>query len=204
TLVPATATDNCGIPVVTEVSDTIPGLCANEYTIIRTFSATDLCGNTRTATQTINIIDEVNPTFTFVPANYTASCETTLTFAPATATDNCGIAIVTEVRDTTDGACANEFSILRTFTATDLCGNTATATQIITVTDEVAPTFTFVPSSYSQVCNTELTFAPATATDNCGIATVTEVRDTTDGVCANEFSILRTCTEIGRAHVLTP
>src|SRR5690606_23633828 len=128
-----------------------------------------LCGNTATATQTISVTDDVAPTFTFVPANYSASCEEELIFASATATDNCGTATVTEARDTIPGECDNAFTIVRTFTATDLCGNTATATQSISVHDSIAPIFIDVPADLVFNCSDALPeFIPFTATDNCG------------------------------------
>src|SRR5690606_38583549 len=154
---------------VTEVRDTISGNCLYNFDIIRTFTATDLCGNTSTATQRILVRDTLAPLFTFIPAGFTATCSDILTLVPATATDNCGIPVVTEVSDTLPGLCANEYTIIRTFTATDLCGNTRTATQTINIIDEVNPTFTFVPANYTASCETTFTFAPATATDNFGI-----------------------------------
>ncbi|MBK7426092.1 MAG: hypothetical protein IPI60_03160 [Saprospiraceae bacterium] len=190
TYAPAFATDNCGNALVSESRDTTDGVCENEYIIVRTFTATDVCGNTATATQAITITDEIAPTFTFVPANYTEVCSNVLVLAPATATDNCGTASVTEVRYNPRN-CPNESSIMRTYTATDLCGNTATTSQTITITDEVAPTFTYVPANYSATCNTTLTFENATATDNCGTASITEARDTIPGNCPNEMSIVR-------------
>ena len=41
----------------------------------------------------------------------------------ATATDNCGEVVITVDEVTTAGACAGDYVITRTFTATDDCGN---------------------------------------------------------------------------------
>ena len=41
----------------------------------------------------------------------------------ATASDNCGEVVITVEEVTTAGACAGDYVITRTFTATDDCGN---------------------------------------------------------------------------------
>ena len=66
----------------------------------------------------------------------------------ATATDNCGEVVITVDEVTTAGACAGDYVITRTFTATDDCGNATSATQTITIIDTTAPEFTSVPSDY--------------------------------------------------------
>ena len=53
----ATASDNCGTVEVTVMSETTAGDCAGNYTITRTFTATDDCGNMNTAVQTITVED---------------------------------------------------------------------------------------------------------------------------------------------------
>jgi len=59
-----------------------------------------------------------------------------------------GMGIPTTFADvTTPGSCAGNYTIERTFTAMDGCGNTATASQIITVTDTEGPTFTTATGS---------------------------------------------------------
>jgi hypothetical protein len=190
----ATASDNCGDVDVTVSESTVNGDCANEYTLTRTFTATDACGNTATATQVITVEDTTIPAFTFVPADYIAECDQTLSLEDATATDNCGDAVVTVTEITTPGACANEYTLTRTFRATDACGNLATAVQVITVEDTTVPNFTFVPADYTTECDQALTLAEATATDNCGGATVTVSESTVAGDCPSAYTLTRTFT----------
>ena len=74
----ATATDNCGTVVSLILSEnTTQGLCAGDYTITRTWTATDDCGNNSSASQTITIIDTTAPVFTGIPGDYTAECSET-------------------------------------------------------------------------------------------------------------------------------
>ena len=49
----ASATDNCGQVNIEEVQEVIQGDCAGTHTITRAFTATDECGNSTSATQTI-------------------------------------------------------------------------------------------------------------------------------------------------------
>ena len=92
----------------------------------------------------------------------------------ATASDNCGEVTIEVSSETTPGDAAGNYTITRTFTATDDAGNSDTATQIITVQDTTAPTFTFVPEEFSVTCSSELPedYGMAEATDNCGETTV--------------------------------
>ena len=83
-----------------------------------------------------------------VPANVTRECGSTT--APgdtgmATATDGCGSASVT-FSDSVSYPCPGSQIITRTWTATDLCGNTSVGTQIITLSDTTAPVLTIPPS----------------------------------------------------------
>ena len=163
----ATATDNCGEMVtITVEEETTPGACAGDYVITRTFTATDDCGNATSATQTITIVDTTAPVLT-IPADYTAECSDEHPMDDATATDNCGEVTITVEEETTPGACAGDYVITRTFTATDDCGNATSATQTITIVDTTAPEFTSVPSDYTAECDQELVLDEAIATDNC-------------------------------------
>jgi hypothetical protein len=106
------------------------------------WTATDDCGNSTARTQTITTNDTTDPVLTGVPADLTLECGTNPP-APATpgATDNCdpNVAITYDQTSEIDG-CTE--TITRTWTATDDCGNSAVATQVITITDMEAPVIT--------------------------------------------------------------
>ena len=190
-----TATDTCsGNVTLTSVDVTTPGSCANAYSVTRTWTATDACGNTATATQTITVQDNTPPVISVLPVASTISCPATPQWATPTATDTCsGTVTLTSVDVTTPGACAGSYSVTRTWTATDACGNTATATQVINVTDTVAPVISQLPAASTISCPAQPEFAVATATDACGSSfTLTSADVTTPGACANSYSVTRT------------
>src|SRR5260221_6643626 len=64
-------------------------------------------------------------------------------------------------------ACAGNYTIVRTWTATDACGNNIGSAHIITAHDNSPPLFTF--------CSTKLTLncSADTPTNNTGVATAT-------------------------------
>ncbi|WNM18414.1 HYR-like domain-containing protein [Flavobacterium capsici] len=193
----ATATDACGSDFTLTSNDvTTPGQCAGSYSVTRTWTATDACGNTSTATQTINVIDNTAPVIAQLPAESTINCPATPEFAQATATDACGSDFTLTSNDvTTPGQCAGSYSVTRTWTATDACGNTSTATQTINVIDNTAPVIAQLPAESTINCPATPEFAQATATDACGSDfTLTSNDVTTPGQCAGSYSVTRTWT----------
>ncbi|MEY8849329.1 hypothetical protein AB9K26_10960, partial [Psychroserpens sp. XS_ASV72] len=67
--------DNCSNGLEATYSDAITnGVCANEYTITRTWTLVDECGNENIQIQTINVVDTTDPTFT-VPAGTIIECD---------------------------------------------------------------------------------------------------------------------------------
>ena len=119
----------------------------------------------------------------------------------ATATDNCDPApVVTFMDATAPGACAQESTITRTWTATDACGNSSSDTQTINVVDTTNPTIT-APVAATIECDESLdpnmnaTLGLPTAADNCDpMPAVTFMDSTVPGACPQESTITRTWT----------
>ncbi|MBK9337212.1 MAG: right-handed parallel beta-helix repeat-containing protein [Lewinellaceae bacterium] len=194
----ATATDGCGgsVTVAYTIQTTEPGACPDASIITRQWTATDACGNTKTATQRITVIDTQKPNFVSVPANITVQCSAIPNPATPTATDNCDavVAITYNGETTTAGACANAYTLTRRWTAEDNCSNTRSISQRITVVDNGKPVFTAFPANTTIACNEN---PPAvgspTASDGCGSATVTYLgQTTTGGNCPGNYQIKRT------------
>ncbi|WP_159517808.1 beta strand repeat-containing protein, partial [Sunxiuqinia indica] len=181
-----TATDNCDssptITLVESSTQTSNGSCTDfSYTLTRTWTAEDACGNSSSASQNITIQDITAPSVT-APSNITIDCsdsqDTSFTGSP-TINDNCdnnpSISVSDEVSYL---GCASEASIIRTFTVTDACGNSSTVKQYITVEDNTPPTWDSFPSDFSVACPDSIPdTVTLTATDNCGTATVEIISD---------------------------
>ena len=59
---------------ITYTDDYVPGACVNAFTLNRTWTSTDACGNTTTEIQVITVEDSENPTMS-CPAAETAQCD---------------------------------------------------------------------------------------------------------------------------------
>ncbi|MBO9583676.1 MAG: gliding motility-associated C-terminal domain-containing protein [Flavobacterium sp.] len=210
------ATDNCGGTVTyTKVSGAFTaGTCANSGTYTNTWTAKDVCNNTSAVfTQVITIQDTTAPTWTTAPTalNVTVECSNTAGLTAAqnlapVATDNCGGTVTyTKVSGTfVAGTCANSGTYTNTWTAKDVCNNTsAVFTQVITIQDTTAPTWTTAPTALNVTVECSNTagltaaqnLAPV-ATDNCGgTVTYTKVSGTfVAGTCANSGTYTNTWT----------
>jgi uncharacterized repeat protein (TIGR01451 family) len=198
-----TSTDNCGggAPVIAHVSDiTINVVCANRFTVVRTYSATDVCGNTATCTQGIIVFDAMPPSIT-CPPDLSVECASEVPMpdiGSVTTSDNCGgMVSVEHVSDViTSMICANRFTVIRTYRATDDCGNSATCAQSIFVFDDTVPVIT-CPADMTVECSTGVPApdtASVTASDNCGGNPVIEhVLDAvSDSSCLNRYTLTRT------------
>lgn len=181
---PGPPADSCSAVTVTvSESSTGAGSLASPKIITRTFTATDTGGHAASAVQTITVTDPTPPTIT-APADATYACPSEVPAAnpsQATASDNCAAPTVTVIESNNggSGSVASPRVITRTFTATDAAGNTATATQLITVADGIAPTVTApaaTTASANSSCQAPIpdVTAGSSASDNCGSVTVSQ------------------------------
>src|SRR5258706_9083274 len=148
----ATATENCSAFTLTSNDVTTPGACAGAYSVTRTWTATDACGNSSTASQTINDQYITPPVIAALPASTTIDCAGSPSFAVATATDNCSAFTLTSNDVTTPGACAGAYSVTRTCAATAASGNSSTASQAINVQDITPPVIAALPGATTIDC----------------------------------------------------
>ncbi|MCC6723062.1 MAG: DUF4347 domain-containing protein [Saprospiraceae bacterium] len=120
-------------------SPTVAGCATDQFVYKVCNLATGCCSN---ATANIGIGDTQPPVLLNVPADITIACDDEIPVAPLiVAQDACpGISVTMNEADNqaTMGACKN-YTITRTWTATDLCGNSVSDNQLINVYDNVKP-----------------------------------------------------------------
>ena len=176
------ASDNCDNDVSVGYYDSPAGSCS----FTRTWYAQDNCGNTTYASQLLSYNDDTPPVLSGLPENTSASCDNIPEPAEVSASDECSTAFLAFDEKNLPGTCPNEYTILRTWTGLDACGNTSTHTQIIEVYDNENPTFDqeSLPQNLILSCDLPLPAqATLTASDNCGSATVTPYESFTGNNC---------------------
>ncbi len=207
------ATDNCdaSVTVALDSVDT-PLSCLYHFQRTRTWTATDDCNNTAVVTQTIIVQDVTPPTLSGLPGNATVDCNNVPT-APVlgtdyTAADNCdgnisaGVQFDESSTQGTDPDNCNfyNYTLTRTWTVTDVCGNANTYTQDIMVQDVGIPSFT-APADTLVDCHIDLTpggtGTVANVSDNCDADPMISYDDVIvniPGACPNNYIIERTWT----------
>ena len=163
-----TATDNCAIASIeNDAPDTFPlGVTTITWTI------TDSASNTVTQTQLITVEDNEFPVLT-IPADIVSS-NCSVNIGVASATDNCGVGMP----ENDAPASFSPGTIAVVWRVTDNQGNTVSATQLVTVSDTIAPlntppvSLTITTDSDSCVA-TGVSLGTPTSSDNCGVASVT-------------------------------
>ena len=172
----------------------IDGVCEHDYTLFRSWTATDCSGYSRTREQIIIVVDTVAPEL-FIPENITVFCDdlTTADFGEAFGTDDCGDVTIDVEESLIEGDCPGNYTIVRTFNAMDPCLNTTSAQQTITVVDNTAPTF--VPlADLTLDCSDPLPTNLPEASDNCSDVSITVESETIPGDCPQSYRLVRTFT----------
>jgi len=153
------------VEVIKTVGQLVPGLCPQSGTITNTWIAVDDCGNQSATvyTQVITVSDGVAPTWqtTAGSLNRNVTCADAAGLAAAqalvpVAEDVCDpLPIVTKTSGAqVPGVCPTLYTITNTFIATDHCGNASVIfTQVITVSDNVAPVINTQPSNLTVECD---------------------------------------------------
>ena len=166
-----TAADNCSVATVAASPAT---LVSGANTV--TWTVTDGAGLTATSTQTVTVLDSQNPTIATVDVvvSSNASCNATgVDLGTPVTTDNCLVALVTNNAPATFPL--GDTAV--TWTVTDGSGNTATATQTVTVEDTILPTITApaaVNGNVNASCGASgVVLGNAITADNCSVASVT-------------------------------
>ncbi|MFN0214010.1 MAG: HYR domain-containing protein [Saprospiraceae bacterium] len=161
------ASDNC--PPVTVNCTPASGSVFNVGQTNVTCTAKDNVGNVASCSFKITVLDLEAPKIT-CPADKTISCEESL--APANTgspvvSDNCAIGGTGNVDVRVDGSCLNEFTVNRTWTTSDIHGNSKSCLQIISVQDKKLPVIK-CPPNVTVECDTSVAkTGKAVATDNC-------------------------------------
>jgi hypothetical protein len=165
------AIDNCDDSVeIAWYEEVLPGLCQNTYDITRLYRAFDDFGNQSVEMQIIHIVDESGPLFGEIN-NLTVDCTDSVVFQTPQVIDGCNEFTLTsfDIIDIVD-SCTTSYT--RVWQATDICGNTSSATQTITSTDQTPPLIT--GEIYIQITDTvNVDSIFVTVTDNCSVPTIT-------------------------------
>ncbi|NNC83766.1 MAG: T9SS type A sorting domain-containing protein, partial [Flavobacteriales bacterium] len=152
-----------------------------QMTITRTWTAMDNCGNSAIATQTINVSDTSAPVLIGVPEDDEVECENIPAPAVPSATDNCDDDVtITFDEEVSTGECP--YTITRTWTASDDCGNSSIGVQVITVIDTIAPVIGDYPITISVDCD-QLDDLTIPVTDNCSEVTIDYIDIQFSGDC---------------------
>ncbi|MFK5890080.1 MAG: T9SS type A sorting domain-containing protein [Flavobacteriaceae bacterium] len=162
--------------------------CADIGTHAVKLIVTDVNGNAAQATAQVTVQDTTAPTMVTQPVTVqldaTGVASITTTMIDNGSSDNCSVALSLDV---TSFSCANVGVNTVTLTGTDPSGNTATATAVVTVQDNIAPTVITQNITVQLDANGVATITPQQidngSSDNCSIAGI--ALDITSFNCEN-------------------
>ncbi len=170
--------ESCNPVVITfvDADDGAAGCMGTPRTVTRTFTVTDpITGETQDCPIDYVIMDVTPPVTPAAPLAVDVECASDVP-APAdlTAVDNCdGDITVSPSVVITPGTCDNQFTMVRTWTFIDVCGNESSVSQTINVDDVTGPVIT-CPADITLSCDEDT--APEAAGSMSG--TITGVNTT--------------------------
>ncbi|CDF80050.1 conserved hypothetical protein [Formosa agariphila KMM 3901] len=141
-MIDITATDNCGATITSTGVDTVNDIDSCTSVITRVWSFTDACGNTSEVSQIITVADVTAPVLVnSLDTNVTVNCAPLPEKPELEFTDNCStnVNVVYTEDNTSTGAAYENYQVIRDWTVSDSCGNTAVYTQTINVNVLQAP-----------------------------------------------------------------
>ena len=169
-LEPPTTSDECDMRVEYESEELIDdGACDYAYLIERHWIFWDECGDSTRATQRITVVDTSAPIALDVPSDtIVAGCNGVPPLPTVTFDENCDNDFqYTFEQVTVDSSCVYDYTVVRTWTAWDICGNRSTATQRIELRDTAAPLFVGLPDDLILGCGDPVPAAAVDAMDDC-------------------------------------
>ncbi|RMF26673.1 MAG: hypothetical protein D6765_08620, partial [Bacteroidetes bacterium] len=167
--------------------------CPAPSTITRIWTATDLCGNTSTASQTVT---NIPPPFTLAviaPPDTSFACHENPQFGAPEIIIECpvGLLELTFVDSPAPGDCSVPFSITRTWTARDQCGNEASDSQTITLGPDTQPPVFDPANPDTLTVDCAAMSSPPLVTDSCGSVSLSFTDSTLMGDCSTGLLIHR-------------
>ncbi|MEO1623538.1 MAG: HYR domain-containing protein [Bacteroidota bacterium] len=159
-------------------------------TTVVTYYVTDAVGNTGSCTFNVTVVDNEAPVLSSNPSDMTVECDNVPDAAVLTATDNCDAVTVGFSESTSAGSCPDNYTITRTWSATDESGNSTAHTQVITVEDTTDPEFLSVnvDGNDESVSSTGLSLTFDNDFGDCGRNVILRV---------NENNVTDNCTSDG-------
>jgi large repetitive protein len=168
--------------VITQVSETrADGNCPSNYTLTRTWTATDHANNSTSGSQVITVRDTMRPTFSTPPTDRSANaddhCQANLPdfTAGGVANDNCSGVTLSQrpVAGTSMPAGHNSVRV----TATDFAGNSNSVEVYFDVTDNTPPVIAcpaniMVVDNAAGSCGANVDPGTPKTSDNCGVKSV--------------------------------
>lgn len=188
TWTPVATSDNCSTPTLVQTAGPSNGAAFPKGTTTVAFRSTDAAGNAANCSFTVTVNDNELPTIA-CPANVVRSndvnqCGAVVAYTVAF-NDNCPGATLTQTAGLASGSLFPVGTTTNAFIVRDASGNTATCSFTVTINDTQLPVITcpasIVRSNDLNQCGAVVTYANATATDNCPGVTVTRVSGPASG-----------------------